>query len=214
MCVWGHVGCMCVCIIYSAVYRFCLSLHEYTCISVRVLGLRPRLCMHAYVFFSHMEMLRVWYSMPVCTSVTVHIDSVYAVCACVWRVCVCLRGLTGGLGLNLNAGHCAACRFRFCLSALFCAQDGNPSNMARIRIKSNSPPSLSLRSKTVSFEGTDGASGGLGRWSCKVPVPILWCVSEGLDWDCFVHSHRDKTDKGTGIIGLMLECVCGHQLLI
>lgn len=96
-------------------------------------------CTHMFFFF-HMEMLRVWYSMPVCTSVTVHIDSVYAVCACVWRVCVCLRGLTGGLGLNLNAGHCAACRFRFCLSALFCAQDGNPSNMARIRIKSNSPP--------------------------------------------------------------------------
>lgn len=139
---------------------------------------------------------------------------VCSVCVSLESVCVCLRGLTGGLGLNLNAGHCAACRFRFCLSALFCAQDGNPSNMARIRIKSNSPPSLSLRSKTVSFEGTDGASGGLGRWSCKVPVPILWCVSEGLDWDCFVHSHRDKTDKGTGIIGLMLECVCGHQLLI
>lgn len=184
-------------------------MHQCTCLGATSTFVYARIC-----FFFHMEMLRVWYSMPVCTSVTVHIDSVYAVCAWVWRVCVCLRGLTGGLGLNLNAGHCAACRFRFCLSALFCAQDGNPSNMARIRIKSNSPPPPSLRSKTVSFEGTDGASGGLGRWFCKVPVPILWCVSEGLDWDCFVHSHRDKTDKGTGIIGLMLECVCGHQLLI
>lgn len=79
--------------------------------------------------------------MPVCTSVTIHIDSVYAVCLSLKSVR--LWGLSGELGLNLNAGHCAAYRFRFRLSTALCAQDGNPSNTARIPVKSNNllPPS-------------------------------------------------------------------------
>lgn len=32
-------------------------------------------------------------------------------------------------------------------------------------------------------------------------------VFHGVDPNCFGCPHGDKTDKGTGIIGLMLECV-------
>lgn len=97
---------------------------------------KPLLCVHAYV-------LTIWLCVCLHTVVTVHVDSVCAVrLVCVsWRS-LCLRGLTGERELNLNAGHCAACRFWFCRSMLRCAQAGNPSNMARIPIKSNNllPP--------------------------------------------------------------------------
>lgn len=76
------------------------------------------------------------------------------VCACVGLKGACLGGLTGKLGLNLNAGHFAAFRFRFCLPVLLCTQDGNPFNMARIPIKfDNRPPPL-LRFEPVHFEWT------------------------------------------------------------
>ncbi len=127
----------------------------------------------------------------------------FSVCSvCVGLRSVCLRGLTEELGLNLNAGHCAACRFRFCLPAPLCAQDGNPSHMARIPIKSNNlPPPTAIEARPPRVDR------GCTWWSCKASVPTLWCASEGVDLNCFVNSHRDKTDKGTGIIGLMLERV-------
>lgn len=82
-----------------------------------------------------------FYHMGLCMPMYIR-DYSYKFCVCVSLRSVCLGGLTGERGLNLNAGHCADCRFRFCLSALLCAQDENPSNMARIPIKSNNllPP--------------------------------------------------------------------------
>ena len=102
-------------------------------------------------FFLYMEMLRIWHSACVFIRDCSYRFRACIVCVSFECVCVCvsLRGMTGERGVNLNAGHCAACRFRFCLSALFCAQDGNPSNMARIPIKSNSPPPATIEDRQL-----------------------------------------------------------------
>ena len=188
-------------------------------IIVQVLGLHPRLCMHAYVFCFFFSIWRCWGSgtLPVCSSVTVHIDSVHASCAWVLSVCVCvcvsLRGMTGERGVNLNAGHCAACRFRFCLSALFCAQDGNPSNMARIPIKSNSPLPATIedcqlrgdrwciqRTWQVTLQSASSHTlmcfSGFGL---RLFCPFAWGQNWQGHWDNWID------------VGM---CVCGHQLLI
>lgn len=141
----------------------------YTCMCVRMYiswcvfmfgSIQPmQMCLRMHVFLPYGDVLKGM-CMPLRLSVTVHMDSVYAVYVSLKSVG--LRGLTGELGLNLNAGHRAACRFRFCLSPLLCAQDGNPPNMARIPIKSNNllPPTVI---EAVSSEGTDGAPSRLGR---------------------------------------------------
>lgn len=110
---------------------------------------------------------------------------------CVW---VCITGV------YLNSGHDFVCRFRFCCTALLCALDGNPSNTARILIKSNNI----LVSSAIEACRLWGDPWRTERtWQ----VMLHSTVAVHVGTKCFVCSHRDKSDKGPRIIGLMLECV-------
>ena len=134
--------------------------------------------------------------------------SSYYTCDCSYRLSVCSvcatlksarpRGQTGALALNLNAGHCAACRFRFCLSPSLCAQGGNPSNMARIPIKSNNllPPSaIEARWR---WGGPTVHPADLAGESCKAPVPSIWCVTEGVVSNCLSICTGTKLTRSLG----------------
>lgn len=115
--------------------------------------------------------------------------------------------LTVELGLNLNADYCAAWRFSLCASLPHCAQDGNPSNVADKPGKCNSLLSPTAIEAPQLWKGATVHPAAPDSWFCKAPVLALWCLSEGVDLNCFVRAHRGETGEATGIIGLMLGCV-------